>query len=335
MEKDSLKPKIRFKKYTDNWEKISLKELLLPVERKTRKPNIQYKSLGVRSHFKGTIQRYDRDPKSNSMEYLYLVKKDDFILNITFAWEGALAIAGEEDDGGFVSHRFPTYRINSERITNRFFGYIYPTEKMKYNLRNISPGGAGRNRVLNKKDFLGLRVKIPTIDEQQKIADFLGTLDALIQNLKSQKVTLEKYKKGIMQKIFSQEIRFKGDSGNDFPDWETIRLGSIAKFKKGKGISKADIAENGSNKCIRYGELYTEYKECIDNVVSKTNVTVKNSVISHSNDSLMPTSDVTPNGLATASALNEDSVILGGDILIIRSEELNNLFFAYLINLFF
>ncbi len=120
----------------------------------------------------------------------------------------------------------------------------------------------------------------------------------------------------------------------DAGEWEEKRLGEVASFSKGKGISKADIIVDGKNKCIRYGELYTVYNdnEIIKNVVSLTNTEIGRSVLSEKNDILMPTSDVTPNGLATASALDETGIILGGDILIIRTPRILNSFFCYFVS---
>ncbi len=112
-------------------------------------------------------------------------------------------------------------------------------------------------------------------------------------------------------------------------EWEAIELGDIATFSKGKGISKKDISEDGVE-CIRYGELFTTYNEIIRTIKSKTNSTT-NMMYSKVNDTLMPTSDVTPNGLATASALNKEGVILGGDILIIRSNDILNSYLSYFI----
>lgn len=65
-----------------------------------------------------------------------------------------------------------------------------------------------------------LKVRYPTLPEQQKIANFLSAVDTRIQNLEKKKELLEQYKKGITQKIFKQEIRFKDDNGKAFPEWE-------------------------------------------------------------------------------------------------------------------
>ncbi len=76
------------------------------------------------------------------MDVLYQVESGDLIVNITFAWEGAVAIAKNEDAGSFVSHRFPTYRFNEGIVLKDFFRQSYPTEAFKHQLLLISPGGA-------------------------------------------------------------------------------------------------------------------------------------------------------------------------------------------------
>ncbi|WP_289051607.1 restriction endonuclease subunit S [uncultured Psychrobacter sp.] len=117
-------------------------------------------------------------------------------------------------------------------------------------------------------------------------------------------------------------------------DWEMVRLEEIARFLKGSGLPKSDISDYAVYPCIHYGQLFTHYKEKISSISSYTNYRGK--VNSLSNDILMPTSDVTPNGLATASCLLEDNIILGGDILVIRSNPniLDGVFFSYLVHIY-
>ncbi|MFP6183488.1 restriction endonuclease subunit S [Helicobacter pylori] len=115
-------------------------------------------------------------------------------------------------------------------------------------------------------------------------------------------------------------------------NWQRVRLGDIATFLKGKGLSKSQVSPNAKHECILYGELFTHYDRVVTNIKSFTNI-YDNPILSLNNDVLMPSSDVTPNGLATASCILKKGVILGGDILIIRpnSNLLNGCFLAYCI----
>lgn len=80
------------------------------------------------------------------------------------------------------------------------------------------------------------------------------------------------------------------------------------------------IGESGAEPCIHYGELFTRYPETIGRIFSRTDQT-EDAFRSLANDVLMPTSDVTPRGLAKASCIKIDGVILGGDILVIRPDD--------------
>ena len=112
-------------------------------------------------------------------------------------------------------------------------------------------------------------------------------------------------------------------------DWDVKELGEVTQFERGQGLSKSDLRDTGKYKCIHYGQLFSDYAELIKKVKSKTNYS-GSYFFSKSNDVLVPTSDVTPRGLATASCIKETGVLLGGGILIIR---LNNgydgTFFSY------
>ena len=108
-------------------------------------------------------------------------------------------------------------------------------------------------------------------------------------------------------------------------------IGSIATFSKGSGLAKSDLKQGGANPCIHYGELFTTYGVVIENIRSRTDVDLP--VKSSSGDVLMPTSDVTPGGLAKASAILRSGVGLGGDVLIIRpnTTKIDPRFLAYTI----
>jgi len=114
-------------------------------------------------------------------------------------------------------------------------------------------------------------------------------------------------------------------------EWEVKKLGEIATFSKGKGISKKDISVNGMYECIRYGELYTEYSEVITTIVSRTNNSTNKSVYSQANDVIIPASGESRLDIATASCVVKENVLLGSDLNIIRTIH-NGSFLAYYLN---
>lgn len=114
----------------------------------------------------------------------------------------------------------------------------------------------------------------------------------------------------------------------DSGEWEEKKLGEICEFLKGKGISKADADELGKLPCIRYGELYTHYREVIKEITSFTNLSEDDLMLSEINDVIIPSSGETKEDIATASCVKLKGVALGGDLNILRSK-LDGEFLAY------
>jgi type I restriction enzyme S subunit len=123
------------------------------------------------------------------------------------------------------------------------------------------------------------------------------------------------------------KLRFPEFSEN----WRSKKLGEIANFSKGKGISKSDIAIDGNFECIRYGELYTQYGETITKIVSKTSLPKNELIFSEINDVIIPASGETQLDIATASCVLKHGIALGGDLNIIKSQE-NGVFLSFYLN---
>lgn len=215
----------------NDWVNGHISDILFNEKRTVPKPQNGYWRIGIRSHAKGTFHEFVENPDEVDMDELYVVKKDDLIINITFAWEHAIALADENDDGLLVSHRFPTYVFKKEQIPY-FYLNVFVQNRFKELLALISPGGAGRNRVMSKKDFLQLPCFIPDFEEQQKIAEILMQCDKVIKLCEQEIDELKKLKKAYLRKMFPQkgknvpELRFAG-----FTDpWEQRKLGDLALF---------------------------------------------------------------------------------------------------------
>lgn len=104
----------------------------------------------------------------------------------------------------------------------------YQFDKYKIEIQKLSQGLAQDN--LNQEKLSNIEFKFPSLSEQQKIATFLSSIDDKLQALKKKKALMEQYKKGVMQAIFSQQIRFKDNNGEEYPDWEMKKLGEVGEF---------------------------------------------------------------------------------------------------------
>lgn len=259
----ALVPKLRFPEFRESpaWIEKPICQAVAPIVRERQKPDAPYTGLGLRSHGKGTFLKENEDPIKNAMDSLYEVKRDDLIVNITFAWEGAIAIAKPVDDGALVSHRFPTYAFERTVAVPEFFQFIICNKNFVYDLGVISPGGAGRNRVLNKSDFLKLTTSFPEVSEQQKIAECLCTLDELI-GAKIQKLdALKAYKKGLMHQLFPREgetlPRLRFPEFQDAPDWESKVVDELIEtVTPPKKLQTSDYRQNGQFPVIDQSQDY-------------------------------------------------------------------------------
>lgn len=171
--------------------------------------------------------------------------------------------------------------------------------------------------------------------EQSQIGSYFQNLDQQITLEQQKHDKLVTLKKAMLEKMFPKEgatvpeIRFEGFEGV----WPKVILDEIVDLFKGKTLGWKDISDNGIYECILYGNLYTEYGMVINKVYYKTNNYSNELVLSKSGDVLIPSSDTTPTGLARASSIEKDGVILGGDINVLRpSKEINGSFISYNIN---
>ena len=238
------KPKIRFKGFTEDWEQRKLESLFIKYEDKVNTPNSGYWRLGLRSHCKGTFHTYIDAGKELETAEMNRVKSGNFILNITFAWERALAVTNDEDQDKLVSHRFPQFKPNSDLVID-FFKHTLMDKRFKHHLELSSPGGAGRNKVLKVADMLKYELLVPSIKEQNEISSLLNHVDYIITLHQRKLEKLKLAKKALLQKLFPKngsqfpEIRFKG-----FTDaWEQRKLDDIAKIKTGGGTPKTANSE--------------------------------------------------------------------------------------------
>jgi type I restriction enzyme S subunit len=134
--------------------------------------------------------------------------------------------------------------VPKAQVDKDFLYQVLRNEEFLNAMVEQAQGGAQDN--LSSKDVLGYEAILPALPEQQKIAAFLDAVDRKSQQLKRKQALLEQYKKGVVQQLFSQELRFKRKDGGEFPVWEEKRLGDICStFKSGEGITADEIDIGG------------------------------------------------------------------------------------------
>jgi len=159
------------------------------------------------------------------------LKSNDLLITIVGANTGTIAKVPDWLDGANITQT--TARIAVDQgaadtgyVQQCLLSHIGQNEVRKYIKGAAQPG-------LNLADIEKFRVPSPTLPEQRKISCFLGMIDTKIAQLSHKKCLLDDYKKGCMQQLFSQKIRFKDASDKEFPDWEEINLGELVKVSTG------------------------------------------------------------------------------------------------------
>ncbi|MBJ7538059.1 restriction endonuclease subunit S [Marinomonas transparens] len=209
-----------------------------------------YREIGIRSHGKGVFHKEPILGKALGDKRVFWVNPKAFVINIVFAWEQSVALTSEAEQGFIASHRFLMLLPKNGQTCLEFMLYFFKRKRGKYLLGLASPGGAGRNKTLGQNEFLNLTVLFPAVEEQQKIASFLTSIDDKLTKLCRKRELLNDYKRGLMQQLFSQTLRFKQDDGSEFAEWESDEFRVIAK--------RVSESYNSSIETVKYPAIELE-----------------------------------------------------------------------------
>ena len=205
---------------TFSWEQRKFGEITSKYEDPVPTPHDGYYRLGIRSHAKGTFHSYVAKGQELETAQMHRVAAGNFIVNITFGWEHAVAITDKNDAGKLVSHRFPQFSF-AEGMVPEFFRYVIVDEKFRHHLWLASPGGAGRNRVLKLDEMLNYLMRFPSRDEQIKIAEFFRHLDNLITLHQRKCISFTGRAGRLISTVNKKRIT---------SSWEQRKLGELALF---------------------------------------------------------------------------------------------------------
>ncbi len=247
--KKQLVPKLRFKGFGDRLNFSILKELVTFKSGGTPSkdnpnfwdgeiPWISAASMVGKYYSKSertiTIEGLNNGSKLASKGSLLLLVRGSMLFN-----KIPIGIASKD-----VAFNQDVKALLTKGNTNSDFLYQWFSAKENLLLDKVVGTGIGAGK-LDTEELKNLKISIPTLPEQTKIASFLSTIDEKIQHLTRKKELLEQYKKGVMQQLFSGKLRFKDENGKAFPKWEEKKLGDVLDLQHGYQFRSIDFTREG------------------------------------------------------------------------------------------
>jgi type I restriction enzyme, S subunit len=321
-------PGLRFKEFEKPWE-ISLLGEILQERSDITNEDIPTYSLTIENGVTPKTDRYKREHLVADKDSAYkLVKKNDFAFNPMNLRFGAIGKHSEEQPVK-VSKYYNIFYCNPS-ANHSFFEAYFRTSKMISFYDKMSTGSLAEKKRVHFSDFLKFKIPVPTYQEQTKIANFLTAVDEKITQLTQKTELLAQYKKGVMQQIFSQELRFKDYDGSEFPEWEETTLSTIAKIVGGGTPDTANEDYwRGNIQWFTPTELKTKY-------VSESKRTISVAGLKNSSAKVLPTGTLLLSSRATVGdvsiAINECTTNQGFQSLIVNDENNNEFVYYWLTN---
>ena len=234
-------PKLRFKEFEEDWSKITLGDYSETVTSGSRDWAQYYSDSGdkfirmtnlVRDgiHLDLSDLKFVKLPDDSNEGKRTNLKSGDILISIT-AELGKLGWIPDGLGTAYINQHTALVRIKKS-CDSKFIAYGLSTEKYNNKLNSLNDSGAKAG--LNLGTIRNFEVIIPLKEEQTKIATFLSAVDEKISQLSQKLHLLSQYKQGMMQKLFSQQIRFKADDGSEFGEWEQSLLGQHCQITTGK-----------------------------------------------------------------------------------------------------
>ena len=221
-------PKLRFPEFNTDWTTNQAKNLFTNVSDKKHDGDLLVLSA---TQDKGMVPRQDLDleikyDKKNLSNYKRTLP-NDFIISLR-SFQGGFELNTIE---GIVSPAYTVLRGEEELVQSKFFKQYFKSIRFIKKLDSMIYG-VRDGKSISYKEFSTFSINYPSILEQQKIGNFFSKLDRQIELEEEKLELLEQQKRGYMQKIFSQELRFKDDNGNDYPNWAVVKLKDILSERK-------------------------------------------------------------------------------------------------------
>ncbi|MBW0161353.1 MAG: restriction endonuclease subunit S [Sediminibacterium sp. Gen4] len=317
-------PKIRFSGFEELWYELKLGEVSTFYNGRAYKQEEllnkgTYPVLRVGNLFTNENWYYS----NLELEANKYIKHGDLI----YAWSASFGPRIWNGDKVIYHYHIWKVDINESEVNKGFFYQLLDNETAK--MKSMSSNGFAllhitKNTIENWKSFF------PSLPEQQKIAAFLSAVDEKIQQLTQKKHLLEQYKKGLMQKIFNREIRFKDESGRDFPEWEYRRFADVGEIVGG------GTPDTFNDKYWNGEILWFTPTEIKQKYLSKSKRTITKEGLKKSSAKVLPKGTILLSTRATigdvAIALEECSTNQGFQNIIVSANNDNEFIYYWILN---
>ncbi|HBC4906629.1 TPA: restriction endonuclease subunit S [Staphylococcus aureus] len=246
-------PELRFPGFEGEWEDVKFVSIFQEVSNKTSDlAKYPLFSLTVEKGITPKTERYKRDFLVKKSDNFKIVEPRDIVYNPMNVTLGAIDLSKYNYDIALSGYYHVMKIINS--FNPDFISNFLKTEKMIIHYKKIATGSLMEKQRVHFSEFKNIIKKFPTNKEQQKIGDFFSKIDRQIELQEQKLELLQQQKKGYMQKIFSQELRFKDENGEDYPDWKEKKLGDITEQSM-YGIGASATRFDSKNIYIRITDI--------------------------------------------------------------------------------
>lgn len=265
-------PKLRFRADDGSefpeWKEKKLGEITQKVVRKADdKSMADVRMISQGNGFILQSKKYSRENAGESLKKYTLLKKNEFAYNHGASKVKPYGVCYRliESDETRVPYVYHTFRLKNGN--EDYWNYALNTSEMDKQLKKMVSSGVRMDGLLNinYETYMSVKVLVPSLPEQHKIADLLSAVDDVIAAQEAEVAAWQERKKGVMRKLFSQEVRFKADDGSDFPDWEERTFADVFIMLRNNTLSRDCLnAESGQARNIHYGDVLVKYGFIVD-----------------------------------------------------------------------
>ena len=327
-------PKVRFKIFNKEWSYSTFgDEYIFKRTNSFSRDCLNYKNGALKNIHYGDIHtKFSKYFEVTKEDVPYIDENVNLkgIIEDHFCKEGDLVLADASEDyadlGSTIEmidisnqnivaglHTYLARRKNDDTIYKGFACYLMQSFRIRKQIMILGQGTKVYG--ISKGSLSKIILHLPSLSEQQKIADFLSSVDKKIEQLTRKKELLEKYKTGMMQKLFPKageqhpELRFKDENGQDFPDWEIRTLGKLGEFKTSSVDKKITDGETRVY-LVNYMNVYRHEIITSENKNLLMEVSAKDTQIQNLNllkgDILFTPSSETPEDIGHSVVIKED-----------------------------